>query len=329
MAWNDIRGQDFAKRLWQVHLATGRVAPAYLLAGPDGVGKRRLALELAKALNCEAPSAAGACTTCRTCAQIDQGIHPDVHCLVPEGASEQIKIEQIRQLLGRIALRPFNAAVQVAIIDRAERLTEEAANSLLKALEEPPVHTRFVLTTSRLSHCLPTIVSRCQRVRCRGLPQEAIARLLVETQGCEPSVAEAVARLSGGSASRAIELSGRWTTYQAAVARLASASQTQWIEDPLPEHRAEVAHLLEAMVGWLRDLAVTASLQPSSRAAEAAPAVHLEHREALARQARTLDVDRGLRTAFELVALHESLEQFVSPRLVAALAREKWLSLLE
>lgn len=321
MAWENILGQEFVKRLWQTHLSTGQVTGAYLLAGPDGVGKRRLALELAKALNCTA-SQTKPCDACPTCGQINRGTHPDVHVVLASGASDQIKIDQIRHIIGRIALRPFSAALQVVIIDGAERLTEEAANSLLKALEEPSARTRFVLTTTRLSDCLPTIISRCQLIRCQPLAHEVVRRILIEHHEISPDVAEAVTRLSDGSVSRALELATRWAAYERLMAKFADEKDPSWLAQPLPETRQEVVQLLDGMMVWLRDLSVTAVAEPGA-------AIQTVHDTSLRRQAKHLDLDRCLETASELVALRESVEQFVSPRLVAALAREKWLSLTD
>ena len=319
MAWDDILGHDLAKRIWQAHLATGRVSSAYLLAGPEGIGKRRLALEMAKALNCLA-EALRPCDTCPVCGQINRQTHPDVHVVGPSGASNQIKIEDIRHLIGRLVLRPYSARVQVAILDGVERLTEEAANSLLKVLEEPSVSTRFLLTTSQLSHCLPTIVSRCQVIRCQPLPAAVVRQLLVKAHGVDPQLAETIARAAQGSAARAIELAERWNAYESLFARCADTSPERWLTQPLPETRDEVTQLLEGMMGWLRDLAVAATGDPTW-------VTHTARAGVLQRQARAVDVDHCVRTAFEVVELRESLEQFVSPRLVAALAREKWLSL--
>ena len=318
MSWDKILGQAFATRVLQAHLADERVAHAYLLAGPDGTGKRLVALEMAKALNCTAPGS-HPCDVCPTCVQIGRGTHPDVHVLSPVGSSDAIRIEAVRQLLGRIALRPFNAAFQAAIIDGAERLTEEAANSLLKALEEPPAHTRFLLTTSNPSDCLPTIVSRCQLVRCQPLPPETIARILIEQHACASDAARTIAALAAGSASQALALAGRWKVREEVVARLASPRPSVWLEQPLPETRQDVADLLEEMIAWLRDLAIAAT--------EAQGVVHAAHAETLRHQAQAIDLDRCLEAALELVSLRESLGQFVSPRMVASLARETWLSL--
>ena len=321
MAWTDIFGQAFAKQLFQSHLASGQVPNAYLLAGPDGVGKRRLAIEMAKALNCSLRGTTP-CDACACCSQMSRLVHPDLHVMLPGGASDQLKVADIRQLLGRLALRPFSANLQVAVIVGAERLTEEAANSLLKMLEEPTAHARFLLTTSRLSDCLPTIVSRCQLIRCEPLPDDVVARILVDAQGCVPRVAEVIARLSRGSASYAIDLAGRWEAYGRILARLADGGVSDWLTLPLPETRQEVAGLLEQMMGWLRDVAVTAS--GGSRWA-----AHAGQEGALRRQAGDVDLDRCLETVFGLVALRESLDQFVSPRLVATLARERWLGLFD
>ncbi len=319
MAWDEVLGHDLAKRLFQAHLASGCVPSAYLLSGPEGVGKRRLALEMAKALNC-ADDGPRPCDRCDSCTQIARRVHPDVHLLVPGGASEQIRIEDIRHLLGRIALRPFRARIQVGLIDGAERLTEEAANSLLKALEEPPQRARFLLITAHLSDCLPTIVSRCQLIRCQPLPLDAVAQVLGERSGCDATRAQALARLSGGRPAHALRLAERWTAYEPLLERMAGADTSAWLTQPLPETRQDLTDLLDLMMRWLRDLAVTA-------AGGSRWVVHGAYEESLRRQAQRMDLERCVDTAFELVELRESVEQFANPRLIATLAREKWLLL--
>ena len=319
MAWDSVLGHEVPKRMLQAHLAAGRVPGAYLLAGPEGIGKRALALEMAKALNCTGTEARP-CDRCLTCLQMTKGVHPDLHVISPSGASDQIKIDDVRHLIGRLALRPFSATVQVAILDGADRLTEEAANSLLKILEEPAARARFLLITAQPARCLPTVLSRCRLIRCAPLPREVVQCLLIERHGCEPGLAARVARLGRGSVSVALALVERWSAYQASLARFAQEPRA-WASSPLPETRQEVAELLDGMMAWLRDLAVTAAADPSQVAHEA-------HTDALRRQARGVDVDRCVEAAFQMLELRQSLEQFVSPRLVANLARERWLSLM-
>ncbi len=322
MAWDAIAGQAHAKRILQGHLAAGEVAQAYLLAGPDGVGKRRLAMDMATALVCVG-TGARPCEACIHCRQVSRGVHPDVHLVAPGGGADQIRIDDIRHLLGRLALKPFSAATQVAVIEAAERLNEEAANCLLKTLEEPSRSARFLLTTARLSQCLPTVVSRCQLVRCEPLPPDVVARLLLEQHACEAGAAAAIGRLCNGSMTRALELAGRWDAHERIVGQLADPASPAWLSQPLPETREEVLALLDSLMEWLRDVAVTAAADP-------ALAAHAERADALRRQARTVDLDRCVAAVFDLIALRDSaIEQFVSPKLIAAVAREKWLSLFD
>ncbi|PIQ84049.1 MAG: DNA polymerase III subunit delta' [Candidatus Omnitrophica bacterium CG11_big_fil_rev_8_21_14_0_20_63_9] len=319
MAWSDVRGHELTKRVLQAQLAAGRVPNAYLFAGPEGIGKRRLALEMAKAMNCLSDGSRP-CDACTTCKQFAREAHPDLHLVVPSGASEQIKIDDVRQVIGRVQLRPFNARLQVAVIDGADRLTDEAANSLLKVLEEPPAGARFLLTTSRLAFCLPTITSRCQILRCMPLSSPDVQSLLVE-QGVDQATAASVAPLAGGSVKAAQELLERWEDRRRIASRLAGPPIAGWFEQPLPETRQDVAELLEEMTAWLRDLAVIGAAGPSH-------AAHRDHAETLVRQSRAIDVERCVQTAMELVELRESLQRYANPRVVASLAREKWLSLV-
>ncbi len=318
MAWNDVLGQELAKRVFKEHLASARVPNAYLLAGPEGIGKRRLALEMAKALVCERRGVEP-CGECRACGQADRVTHPDVHLIGAQEGSGLIRIEEIRHVVGRLALKPYSAPFQVAVIKGADRLTEEAANSLLKSLEEPGASAKFLLTTARPQHCLPTILSRCQMIRCQGLASALIAQALVESKAVDAQAAGVISRLSGGSVSRATDLAARWAQHRQFLDRLAEGQAEAWLSQPLPESRQDVAQLIDGMVGWLRDVAVAA--------ADAGEAVHAGYEAPLAETARRVDLDRCLETAFELVILRESIEQFVNPKLVASLAREKWLAL--
>ena len=320
MSWNAIQGQALTVRILQDHLADGTVANAYLFVGQDGIGKRLLAREMAKALNCTSDGPRP-CDACAACGQIARGTHPDIHWIGPEGAAGLLRIDDVRRVLGRVALRPFSARVQVVIIDPAQRLTEEAANSLLKTLEEPPATAKFLLLTPQVSHCLPTVVSRCQVLHCRRLSPELVRTILLAAKACEEAAADTIARLSGGSASRALELAEGWAAHHALLRRFSDDRAAAWLEGPLPETRDQTQQLLKGMLAWLRDVAVAA----------AAPdrIVHRDAGDALARQARQVDPARCIETALELVALTDSLEQYASPRLVATLAREHWLSLME
>ncbi len=319
MSWNNIKGQEFAVRLFRAHLKGGCVPNAYLLAGPDGVGKRRLALEMAKALNCAAEGERP-CEACAPCRQIERGTHPDVHVVEGAGAAQQIRLDDVRHVLGRLALRPYSARMQVALLDGADRITEEAANALLKVLEEPPATSRFLLTTSRLACCLPTIISRCQVIRCRALSPEVIEALAGQDLPGDPAAARTIARRCGGSLSRARALAQRWPLLQETVRRLAVADTRSWQEAPAPDTRQDVGDWLDDLIVWLRDVAI-------ARYAPVEALVHAAEAPAVRAQAHRTDPARCADAALSLLPLRESLEQFVSPRLIASLARERWLSL--
>ena len=320
MAWSEILGQPLALRILQAHLLRDRVASAYLFVGPPGVGKRMAARELAKALNCEQRDGAP-CDQCAQCRRIIRGTHPDLWQLEPQGGSGTIHIEDIRQLLARVMLRPFMARTQVVIIDGAHRLTEEAANSLLKVLEEPPTHARLILLTDQLSDVLPTIRSRCQSVRFQRLPDSLVKRWLIEHERTDADRAATIASLAQGSLARAVECAKNWDAQSQCVARFTSGQPTAWLEWAVPKERQELARWIEASVWWLRDVAV-------GQAAGDEPLIHRAAAEAIHRQAQTWDQDRCIDATMRCVALWESLDQAANARLIATLLRETWLSLL-
>lgn len=219
MGFGDIEAQDTALQTLVRALESGHVHHAYRFQGPPGVGKEMAALAFAQALVCEqdGPLACGACSACRRAVTFSAEeprvpLHPDV-VLVQRGlypssvisASEAtgISVEQVRRMvLGRAGYPPHEGRALVFIVRHADELTPQAANALLKTLEEPGAHTHFVLLTSRPSRLLDTVLSRTLAVRFGPLPDELVARIVGE-HGGDP----AVAPLAQGSASLALELS--------------------------------------------------------------------------------------------------------------------------
>jgi len=175
--WSVI-GHEWAVALLRRSLAENRVGHAYLITGSPQVGKTTLARTFAQALNCTHPDAdERPCDACRSCRLVSAGNHPDVPFIEPDGAS--LKIDQIRALQRQVALSPVEGRWKGYILREMERATAEAANALLKTLEEPPSHAVLILTASEAEVLLPTIVSRCQTVPLRPLSQQAIAQALV------------------------------------------------------------------------------------------------------------------------------------------------------
>lgn len=215
---SQLRAQDTAKLTIERGLSSGRVHHAFLFTGPDGVGKELAAFGLAQALVCEQrkPDQAAACGTCSACTRtVPRGddrrpVHPDVAVLQRAlYSAEQIgrkndekqflSVDQVRTLvLARAAYPPHEGRAKVFIIRAAEEMNDEAANTLLKTLEEPGPKTHFVLLTSKPQDLLPTILSRTLRVRFAPLPDDVVQALLT-ARGVAPARAKEVARLAGGS----------------------------------------------------------------------------------------------------------------------------------
>ncbi|WP_341504067.1 DNA polymerase III subunit delta' [Gallaecimonas sp. GXIMD4217] len=166
---------------WQ---AQGRLAHAYLLSGPRGLGKAQLAEAMAARFLCKAPQ--GPCGHCHPCQLLAAGTHPDLHQLAPDGS--QIKVDAVRALLGPVYERAQLGGAKVVIITQAEAMNVNAANALLKSLEEPPRDTHWLLLCRSPGRLLPTILSRCQQLTL-GVPTEAEALAWLADQGVKATPA--------------------------------------------------------------------------------------------------------------------------------------------
>jgi DNA polymerase-3 subunit delta' len=203
VSWTRIRGHETLVRAFQDVLRRGRLAHAYLFVGPEGIGKRLFAVELAKTLLCENPPGGeqrSACDACHACLQIQAGTHPDFQLVgVPEGKHE-FPIDLMHEVIGHLALKPARGRHRVAILDDADLLSEEAANCFLKTLEEPPPASLLILIGTSPDRQMPTIQSRCQLIRFQPLPDDILAeRLLAEEVVKNPDEARRLAPLCKGS----------------------------------------------------------------------------------------------------------------------------------
>lgn len=196
MPLSNIKGQQRVSRFLGRLVSKGSVPHAFLFTGMPGTGRFEAAIELAKALECTEPRDFDSCGNCGACSKIDKGIHPDLIEVRSDGAF--IKIEQIRALRERFRFRPFEGKWRVVIIHEAQRLKEEAANAILKILEEPRPGNLFILIAPEAQMLLPTIVSRCCQVRFQPLADEIVADYLSRSGLSTENEAEVV-RLSAGS----------------------------------------------------------------------------------------------------------------------------------
>lgn len=198
------RGQPVALEAIET-MIRGQAPHAILLAGPDGVGKTTLALDLAAGLLCEADPDLRPCRSCRACRMVDHGGHPDLHRLGPVGPGRQVVIggpdaryRGIRDLITELSLLPVEGRARVAVVDGADRMNEDAQSALLKTLEEPPAGVVIILCADQETRLLPTVRSRCARVRLGLVGSRDIEMIVGDHDLADPPLAARLGRLAAG-----------------------------------------------------------------------------------------------------------------------------------
>ena len=195
--WNLV-GHEWAVDMLKKHVINGTTRHAYLFAGPPGLGRRTLALRFAQALNCQTPLEVGIpCGICRDCKQIEAMHHADLTVVQAEVEGGTLKVDQIREARRTLTFKPYQSKYRVAIFLRFQEANDNAANALLKTLEEAPSYAVLILTADNPEQLLPTIVSRCEVLRLRALRVGDVSREL-ELRGLETGRAKLIAHISGG-----------------------------------------------------------------------------------------------------------------------------------
>ena len=210
MAWSHVLGHNRQVDAFRHVVAKHRLAHGYLFVGPAGIGKRRFARELVKALLCEAPGRSladlTACDRCDACLLVDASTHPDFFQVGRPEEKNEFPIELMQELCRGFSLKPAREHGKVAVLDDADDLNEEAANCFLKTLEEPPPGSVFILLGTSLDRQMATIRSRCQVVRFAPLPEAQVREVLRRGGIQDADQLDRLTRLAAGSPGQALEL---------------------------------------------------------------------------------------------------------------------------
>lgn len=302
MPWADIIHQHRVVETLQRAVASQRIAHAYLFYGPEGVGKRAVALAFAETLLCDRGGDT-ACGTCPSCIKVRRLTHPDVHVLLPQPSD--VQTEDVAERLQRLAAHPYAAVdfvrrpslndptqasnkqafysvarinselrqpmsykplegrYKIVVMTDADLMRTEASNAFLKLLEEPTSQTVFILTTNRPDRLLPTILSRCQRLRFDPLPPASIEHALVNRDEQTPELAAALSRMADGSYTRALDLAENEDlmadrTLVVDFLRLSYVQHVDKLSTLIEQMgrmgRERVKGVLRLVLSWIRDL---------------------------------------------------------------------------
>jgi DNA polymerase-3 subunit delta' len=300
-------------------IAVEQVSHAYLITGPDQIGKRTLALGFAQAIQCDERPAGGAvaCGVCGACRKVAHGNHPDVLTLAVPKDRQHYLIDQVREIIDGVSLKPTEGKRRIIIVPDFELMTLPALQASLKVLEEPPATAMILLTCASADLLLPTIVSRCQQAPLTPVAPEELAAALVARSACPPEHARALAILSGGCPGWAIDaldhpeaLEERRQMLQelAALTRTTRAERITAAGKLAPNKEA-AQRVIDLWLPWWRDVAL---------AAYGAPEImrHADERAGIEAQARAWGPAAAERFVRALLVAAEQLDQNANPRLV-------------
>lgn len=316
-------GQEYNVHLLRRMFEEGSFPHSLLMSGPRGTGKKTLAREVARALLCEKGVVFEPCP-CQACHKVARDLHPDLRWYGLGEDLFSIKIEEIRDLIHWAGLKPYEGKAKVFVFDQAEIMTEEAANALLKTLEEPPPHSHILLLVESKHNLLETVVSRCFEVRVRSLGTRQLETLLTEGSKISRPEAHFLARHSKGSLGEAQVLKEagalreRWEIFDAIFEGRIQELFEQWVG----KKRKELVFRLNLVLSFFHDARVWKETEDQD---------FLESTEFGARLAPVTDVLsesnlRGLMAATELA--RKAIETNVNPKIALfhlGLKLERWL----
>lgn len=312
-----VYGHDGAVDFLVRGMTNGRLRHAYLIVGAPSSGKRTLARAFASALNCEyADPAYRPCGECRTCRLIAAGNHPDVMTTETDPTTGVLKIEAIRGITSRIAMKPYQSRMRVAILPDFDHAQPRAQDALLKTLEEPPDYAVLVLLATSLESILPTILSRSQIIQLRPAPAAIVRDVLVERLGLESVDADSISRFSGGRVGWALRAAQDASILEARAEALdllenivgMNRAQRFAQAEKLSGDKAALADRLELWLTYWRDVLLQAEGTPVK-------VCNVDRRAAIERLLYTVDADQARAALHATRALLDRLPYNINLRL--------------
>ncbi len=316
MTWNMI-GHEWAVELLQAHIANHNIRHAYLITGPEGVGRRTLALSLAQALNCTQPPAPGQpCNACQHCRRFRDMSHPDLSTVQSDQEGGTLKVDQIRDLQHTLSLTPYEARYRIALLLRFEEAHISAQNALLKTLEEPSPQVIMILTAVNAEILLPTIVSRCEVLRLRPLPLEKASLGLQAHWDISEEQATRLAHLSGGCPGLAMKMHVQPDVLeqrQNRISDLYHMLSTGRVErfayaDHLSKDKSELRNIIAAWVSFWRDILIATS-------GSSVPFTNLDWTTEIEKLATYLNIPTVNSVLLRLEQTMNAINQNINPRL--------------
>lgn len=301
--WSEIVGHQWAVQLLSGSIEHNRVGHAYLITGPEQIGKTTLCRTFAQTLNCrERSHGEGPCGRCRSCTLIGSDRHPDVRLIEPEVSArgkKTLKIEPIRRLRHDLNLSTYEAAYKVAILTDFDAATIGAANAFLKMLEEPPSRVILLLTARDADTLLPTITSRCRTIGLRPLPTHLIESALQDRWGIAADDAHLLAHLCDGRLGWAVQasqnpdlLDRRSSHLELLYEALAGNRVVRFgLAEQLAGKPESVPRALRSWLSWWRDAALLSQLETADPA-DAKPVTNIDQQAYLERMARSWNQKR-------------------------------------
>jgi DNA polymerase-3 subunit delta' len=313
-----IIGHHAAQRLFEREALSGQVSHAYLIMGPERIGKTTLALEFARLLQCQgrAMEEREPCGACQSCRKIAAGAHPDVSLVARPTDKRTLPVEMVREVIRTASLSPIIGPWRIFIMPEIERMAAGSANALLKTLEEPPERVVLLLTSSEPDALLPTVVSRCQLVPTQAPSADEIRVALIERWDVAPTRADELTTLAHGRIGWAIRAAQEPALARARsdlLARLIALSGAS--RDERLRAAGTLATDVEAALGvvelwmfWWRDVVLAAcGARHLSSSGDA--------RAAAERQGYALGLERAQAFLTALLAAHQALEANANPQL--------------